>query len=176
MWAVKLDMSLNPQAIAERRFKPSGLDGCYIPEAPPREETAPTHPIYGCSSGLALHGAINSRYDLPGGAYSDGRWLWVAVDYYESGKAGKLLAFNLLSGERDSSRDIQLHADITAASGLWSDDENLWVTDKHKDRLYNLHHPPKRLTPDADGQCLQKGLRGHRQRRATCLVVAAVNV
>ena len=141
VWAVKLGTSLYPQVPAERRFKPSGLDGCYIPEAPPPEDTGPNHPIADCSSGLALRGAINSRYDLPGGAYSDGRWLWVVVDYYETGKAGKLLAFNLLSGERDSSRDIQLHADITAPSGLWSDDENLWVTDKHGDRLYTFTIP-----------------------------------
>ena len=86
------------------------------------------------------------------GAYSDGRWLWIAVDYFKDPrKAGRLLAFNLLSGERAASRDITLHADIKKPVGMWSDGENLWVTDGATKRLYAFAIPPPDLAA-AGGQ------------------------
>ena len=90
----------------------------------------------------AADALLDKRLDSPVGAYSDGRWLWIAVDYFKDRrKAGRLLAFNLLSGERAASRDITLHADIKKPVGMWSDGENLWVVDGATKRLYTFHIP-----------------------------------
>ena len=141
VWAVSLDENLRPDDRAEMRFVPSGLDGCYVPQAPRYEGAfSYNHPIEGCSSGMALRDAIDAGLDQPVGAYSDGRWLWVAVRFYHS-KTAKILAFNLLTGERASSRDIELHPDNTMPGGIHSDDETLWVTDKGTERLYTYAIP-----------------------------------
>ena len=121
-------------------FVPSAFDNCYIPEKPRVSDVMPSAT---CTNETALRDALlDKRRDSPVGAYSDGRWLWVAVDYYkDKNKAGRLLAFNLLSGERAASRDITLHADIKQPVGMWSDGENLWVVDGATKRLYTFAIP-----------------------------------
>ena len=123
-------------------FVPSAFDNCYIPEEPRVSDVMRSAT---CTNEMALRDAlVDPRLDSPVGAYSDGRWLWIAVDYYkDKNKAGRLLAFNLLSGERAASRDITLHADIKKPVGMWSDGENLWVTDGATKRLYTFAIPPR---------------------------------
>ena len=124
---------------SEEVFVSSAFDSCYIPEHPRRSDLSDAAT---CTDETALRDAVNERFDESVGAYSDGRWLWVAVDYYtDSSRAGQLLAFNLLSGERAASRDITLHADITKPAGIWSDGQNLWVTDGRAKRLYTFNIP-----------------------------------
>ena len=121
-------------------FVPSAFDNCYIPEKPRVSDVMPSAT---CTNETALRDALlDKRRDSPVGAYSDGRWLWIAVDYFKDRrKAGRLLAFNLLSGERAASRDITLHTDIKKPVGMWSDGENLWVTDGATKRLYTFAIP-----------------------------------
>ena len=139
IFAVTLDGGLPAFARPEARFRPSAFDSCYIPEHPRMGDVSGTAT---CTDETALRDAIDSAYDEPVGAYSDGRWLWVAVDYYQdNSKAGQLVAFNLLSGERAADRDIILHADITKPAGIWSDGDSLWVTDKATKRLYTFDIP-----------------------------------
>lgn len=140
IFGVTLDNEIaQPIDRAEQRFVPSGFDACFIPEDPRVSDLMSQAPE--CLSETALRSAIDSSLDEPVGAYSDGRWLWIAVNYSDRGVKGKLLAFNLLSGERAASRDITLHRNITDPSGMWSDGDSLWVTDKGKERLYTFSIP-----------------------------------
>ena len=122
----------------EELFVPSAFDSCYIPEHPMMGDVAGAT---ACSDQTVLRTVIDARYDEVVGLHSDGRWLWIAVDYSEADAAGKLLAFNLLTGERAASRDITLHSDITTPAGIWSDGDSLWVTDSHTGRLYTFSVP-----------------------------------
>ena len=152
VWAINLDERLPGGVISPQyRFQPSGLDGCYIPAAPYfNSDASVNHPLKGCSNDeLTVSEAMeNTTYDEPVGLYSDGRWLWVGVDYISSDQANyfpenddKLLAFDLLTGKRAASRDIELHADITSLAGFSSDGETLWVTDTATERLYTFAIP-----------------------------------
>ena len=141
IFAAKLDPGRwlsHPQDL----FVPSAFDNCYIPEVPRLSDLMPSAT---CTNETAVRDALDDPdYDSQVGAYSDGRWLWVAVDYYEDdSKVSRLLAFNLLSGERDASRDITLHADIKRPIGMWSDGENLWVLDDATMRLYTFTIPAR---------------------------------
>ena len=120
-------------------FVPSAFDNCYIPERPRPGDMMPSAT---CTDQTTLRDAlVDKKRDSPVGAYSDGRWFWIAVDYSDNNKAGRLLAFNLLSGERAASRDIALHHDIKNPIGMWSDGENLWVIDQSTKRLYTFAVP-----------------------------------
>ena len=123
-------------------FVPSAFDSCYIPEVPRLSDMMPSAT---CTDQMTVRNALDDPdYDSQVGAYSDGRWLWVAVDYYkDDSKVSRLLAFNLLSGERAASRDITLHADIKRPIGMWSDGENLWVLDEATNRLYTFTIPAR---------------------------------
>ena len=123
---------------SQELFVPSAFDNCYIPEKPRPSDMMPSAT---CTNETVLRDAlVDKNRDSPVGAYSDGRLLWIAVDY-DKNKAGRLLAFNLLSGERAASRDIALHADIKNPIGMWSDGENLWVTTSNTKRLYTFTIP-----------------------------------
>ena len=125
---------------SQELFVPSAFDYCYIPEKPRRSDVVPSAT---CTNETALRDAlVDKKRDSPVGAYSDGRWLWIAVDYYRnSNKAGRLLAFNLLSGERAASRDVTLHRDIKSPIGMWSDGENIWAVDSATRKLYTFAIP-----------------------------------
>ena len=145
-------------------FVPSAFDNCYIPEKPRASDVMPSAT---CTNETTLRDAlVDKNLDLPVGAYSDGRWLWIAVDYFtDRRKAGRLLAFNLLSGERAASRDITLHADIKQPVGMWSDGENLWVVDEGTKRLYTFTVPAQTLQQQeaaTGGQQPGPGQRHHR--------------
>ena len=124
----------------ELRFEPSAFDSCYIPKRPLRSDTGPSAT---CTDQTALRSAI-ARADEVTGAYSDGRWLWLAVDYFDRSKAGRLLAFNLLTGERAASRDIALPHYLKDPIGMWTDGDDLWVTNGNtpsSQRLYTFSIP-----------------------------------
>ena len=61
------------------------------------------------------------------GIWSDGNTMWVAdsVD-------GKLYAYTLANGARDTAKEFDLHAD----DGLWSDGTTMWVADTTYGKLY----------------------------------------
>ena len=136
---------------AQEVFVPSAFDSCYIPEHPRQSDVEDAT----CTTGTAIDDAINVTYDEVQGLHSDGRWLWVAVDYnaisqydpaYDSsedrdGMASELLAFNLLTGERAESRDIALPDYMTRLVGMWSDGDKLWVTHGATARLYTFDIP-----------------------------------
>lgn len=124
--------------VAQLRFEPSAFDYCYVPKQPMKLDIMDTAT---CTDQMAVSRAINTKYDEIRGMHSDGRWLWILVDYYDHTKSGELLAFNLLTGERAASRDIALHADIKTPKGLWSDGESLWVNDDMTHRLYTYSIP-----------------------------------
>ena len=65
--------------------------------------------------------ALDGKNDSPSGLWSDGATLWVAdqVD-------GKLYAYRLADGTRQSSRDIRARGADTPM-GLWSDGATVWV-------------------------------------------------
>ena len=77
-----------------------------------------------------------SDVNTPTGLWTDGETMWVAdagrTDY------GKLLAYDLSNGTRDSSKDVQLDASVIAPLSLWSNGTNIWVlADSHSnDFLY----------------------------------------
>ncbi len=121
-------------------FVPSAFDSCYIPEVPRISDIMPRE---ACADQMTVRAALDDpNYDEIFGAYSDGRWLWIGVDYYKNAhKAGRLLAFNLLTGERAAGRDIALHREIKNPIGMWSDGENLWVVDDRTKRLYTFNIP-----------------------------------
>ena len=135
-------------------FVPSAFDNCYIPEKPRVSDVMPSAT---CTNETALRDALlDKRRDSPVGAYSDGRWLWIAVDYFKDpSKAGQLLAFNLLSGERAADRDTILHCDIRNPIGMWSDGENLWVVDGATKRLYTFAIPAQTAQQQAANSPVQ---------------------
>ena len=124
----------------ELRLEPSAFDRCYIPKRPLKSDTASSAT---CTDQTALRRAIDTADEVKG-AYSDGRWLWLAVDYFDRRKAGRLLAFNLLTGERAASRDIALPHYLKDPIGMWTDGDNLWVANgntPHFQRLYTFSIP-----------------------------------
>ena len=149
IFAVKLDPGLW-LTHSQDLFVPSAFDNCYIPERPRPSDMMPSAT---CTDQTTLRDALdNSKRDSPVGAYSDGRWFWIAVDYSDNNKAGRLLAFNLLSGQRAASRDITLQADIKNPIGMWSDGENLWVTTSNNKRLYTFTIPAQTSQQQQEAQ------------------------
>ncbi len=66
------------------------------------------------------------------GVWSDGTTLWVADSV-----ADKVFAYDLASGARDETRDIDsLHADNTHARGIWSDGTTMWIADMSRDKVF----------------------------------------
>ena len=140
IFAVNLDNEDEWYRRPEETFVPSAFDTCYIPEYPRMDDLKG---MATCHDEKTLQSAINTYYDEVVGAYSDGRWLWVAVDYRTVDNPGELLAFNLLTGERAASRDITLPDALTDPLGMWSDGDNLWVVAKanYKEKLFTFSIP-----------------------------------
>ena len=76
----------------------------------------------------ALEAAGNAS---PQGIWSDAATMWVADDDDE-----KLYAYTLATGARDTSKELNLHADNDDPRGIWSDDTTIWVADDDDDKLY----------------------------------------
>ena len=97
----------------------------------------------------------------PAGLWSNGETLWVADVL-----AGKVFAYWLSDGERQSEEDIPYAvlaaAGNTAPTGLWSDGTTLWVTDILAGKVFAYRLSDKMRVPEkefilwaADGRTLQ---------------------
>ena len=60
----------------------------------------------------------------PTGAWSNGVTMWIA-----DSNDGKLYAYTLADGARDSDKDITLDSNNSSPSGIWSDDTTIWVAE-----------------------------------------------
>ena len=60
----------------------------------------------------------------PTGAWSNGATTWIA-----DSSDGKLYAYTLADGSRDSDKDITLDSNNSNPVGIWSDDTTIWVAD-----------------------------------------------
>ena len=72
----------------------------------------------------------------PRGVWSDGVTIW-----WHDGTDHKLYAFELDTGDRDSSRDSPVLARARNANGLWSDGETVWVGDSGLDEVVSYVMP-----------------------------------
>ncbi len=80
------------------------------------------------------------------GIWSDGTTMWVADTLRDSLYAYKMNPGGSDHGDRDSSRDISLHADNALPRGIWSDGETMWVADRGADKLFAY-----RINPGGSG-------------------------
>ena len=63
--------------------------------------------------------------------WSDGTTMWVADDADD-----KLYAYTLSNGNRDTTKEWNLHSDNSDPTGIWSDGTTMWVADDADDKLY----------------------------------------
>ncbi len=99
-----------------------------------------TYTVY-IGRGTTDYGGWKARDDLDGlrfagntnptGVWSGDTNMWIA-DSVE----GKLFAYVLADGSRDSVKDISLHDDNGNPAGIWSDETTIWVADDSDDKLY----------------------------------------
>ncbi|MDE0676592.1 MAG: hypothetical protein OXH42_04550 [Acidimicrobiaceae bacterium] len=80
---------------------------------------------------------------IAGGLWSDGTTIWttstnVSTDANDNG-IGRVYAFTLSSGARDSSNEFYLQSSHSAPQGLWSDGETVWIADTWDDKFYAYH-------------------------------------
>ena len=84
--------------------------------------------------GTAVQGGWKAGDDLdtlrspgntsPTGAWSNGVTMWIA-----DSNDGKLYAYTLAGGSRDSDKDITLESNNSNPVGIWSDDTTIWVAE-----------------------------------------------
>ena len=90
-------------------------------------------------------GSRATMYGFKAGIWSDGTTMWVlnygfGEDEHETevqDGTGKVFAFNLSDGVRDTTKEFPLHLDPTyAARGIWSDGTTVWVSDWRAAKLF----------------------------------------
>ena len=86
---------------------------------------------YGANPGTDFDSLSAAGNDDPRDLWSDGTTMWVSdvVD-------GKLYAYTMATRTRDSSKDLELHADNESPFGIWADDDQMWVLDTEKHHIY----------------------------------------
>ena len=99
-----------------------------------------------------LDGLIAAGNNSPTGIWSDGATMWVA-----DLSGGKLYAYRLSDGGRDSDKDFDT---LSAAGnvkpvGIWSDGTTMWVADEYEDKLYAYRMSDKTRDPDRDFDTLK---------------------
>ena len=67
--------------------------------------------------------------NVRGGIWSDGITMWVL-------DADKIYAYTLVTGDRDTSKEFDLHPANNNPIGLWSDGTTIWVVDYEDAKLY----------------------------------------
>ena len=92
-----------------------------------------TYTVY-IGRGTAVQGGWKAGDDLdtlrspgntsPTGAWSNGATMWIA-----DSNDGKLYAYTLADGSRDSDKDITLENNNSNPVGIWSDDTTIWVAE-----------------------------------------------
>ena len=80
------------------------------------------------SDGVITLDAANTR---PSGLWADSTTLYVVGE-----DGGKVYAYTLAGGVRDTTKDIDLHTDNARPTGLWSDGTTLWVLDYDDRKIY----------------------------------------
>ena len=104
-------------------------------------------------------GSRLTEYGFKTGIWSDGTTMWVLNYRYgedmnemEVGDGtGKVFAFNLSDGVRDTTKEFPLHLGAThSARGIWSDGTTVWVSDYKAAKLfaYNLDDGVRQETKD----------------------------
>ena len=90
-------------------------------------------------------GSRLTEYGFKTGIWSDGTTMWVLnyrygedVNGNEGGYGtGKVFAFNLSDGARDTTKEFPLHLETShAARGIWSDGTTVWVSDYAAAKLF----------------------------------------
>ena len=88
---------------------------------------------------------ITTQYASKAGIWSDGTTMWVLNYGYGENNSGtvvqigtgKLFAFNLSTGMRDTAKEFALHLTEThSARGIWSDGTTVWVSDYKAAKLF----------------------------------------
>ena len=78
---------------------------------------------------------VNAGVWEPLGVWTDGMTLWVS-----DGLRGKVFAFAVSNGNRDSEKDFARStlrdAGVHEPSGLWSDGDTMWIADQATDRIF----------------------------------------
>ena len=91
-------------------------------------------------------GSLRLSQGLKAGIWSDGATMWMLDYYYGEDMdgtdtpalgTGKVFAYNLSDGERDTAEEFPLHlATNSAAGGIWSDGSTVWVSDWSAAKLF----------------------------------------
>ena len=88
---------------------------------------------------------ITTQYAFKAGIWSDGTTMWVLNYGYGENNSGtvsqigtgKLFAFNLSTGMRDTAKEFALHlTERHSARGIWSDGTTVWVSDYKAAKLF----------------------------------------
>ena len=74
----------------------------------------------------------------PTGLWTDGDTAWVA-DAGQSG-AGKLFAYDVSSGSRDSTKDVRLAISNDDPVAVWSDGTTVWVAEEESSAIFEFLH------------------------------------
>ena len=138
-------------------FLNGSLDACFSPtwQAGSLFDRYYDPTAFGCYTNMALADALGPDDEI-GEIWSDGVWLWVAVSqqvdeftYSDGGIAhdnatdfsrnGKLLAFNLWTGERAGQYDIDLHHRNSSPAGVHIIGNRLYVADAGDGAIYAYH-------------------------------------
>ena len=82
------------------------------------------------SSNIALSGGGNSSW-APRGLWTDETTMYV-VDATNR----RVRAYTLDTGDRDSSKDLNLHSSHTRAQGAYSDGTTVWIADRGQRRMF----------------------------------------
>ena len=104
-------------------------------------------------------GTLQENKIWKAGIWSNGTTMWVLN--YGSGEdgtgntvfdgSGKIYAYTLSTGERDTGKEFPLHLDTTyAARGIWSDGTTVWVSDWKAARLLAYTLADGARAPDSD--------------------------
>ena len=75
-----------------------------------------------------------SAADTPRGIWTDGSTMWV-VDA-DASPNGKLLAYRLSDGARQSGKDTVLNSENDDPRGIWSDGTHVWVSDGDVNKIF----------------------------------------
>ena len=86
-------------------------------------------------------------YAQPTGIWSDGETMWVG-DGHEF--AHRIFAYEYVTGERLTDRDIRLPRESPPPSGLWSDGEIMWIVDRTNERIYAYSLSKRMYVPGLD--------------------------
>ena len=97
------------------------------------EPLVPTDPTPSKDISVARH---------PTGVWSDGTTLYVSW-FVWSLQDGGVLAYDLATGTRDTSKEITLHADNNWPFGIWGDADTLWIQDRQEDLIYAYNRTTK---------------------------------